>query len=130
MPVIIIIVYCLLPSHAALATDSLFHYPPGKCGSVSFGNLLKWLQEAKTFPGNTATYMLVGNKSYRMDRIITSEQGEQFAKRLDVPFTKTSAKVSHNVNGLFLASGLVIKILIWCYVVFMTWNYFLFGTAD
>ena len=38
-----------------------------------------------------------------MDRIITSKQGEQFAKRLDVPFTKTSAKVSHNVNGLFLA---------------------------
>ena len=68
----------------------------------SFGNLPKWLQEAKTFPGNTATYMVVGNKSDRMDRIITSEQGEQFAEGLDVPFTETSAKESHNVDRLFL----------------------------
>ena len=54
------------------------------------------------------TYMLVGNKSDRRDRMVTSDQGQQLARELDMPFTETSAKDSHNIDHLFLALGMIL----------------------
>ena len=72
----------------------------------SFGNLQKWLQEAREYTENVVVYMLVGNKSDQIGRRdITSEQGEQKARGLAMPFMETSAKDSHNLDELFMRLG-------------------------
>ena len=43
-----------------------------------------------------------GNKSDRIDREITQEQGWKFAQENDMPFLETSAKNSNNIDKLFL----------------------------
>jgi Fe2+ transport system protein B len=46
--------------------------------------------------------MLVGNKTDLADkRQVTTEEGEQKAKELNVMFIETSAKAGHNVKQLF-----------------------------
>jgi Ras-related protein Rab-1A len=47
--------------------------------------------------------LLVGNKSDRADKAVTTEVGEAFAANLDIPFLETSAKTSENVEAAFLA---------------------------
>ena len=43
--------------------------------------------------------LLVGNKSDRADKVVSSEVGEGFAANLDIPFLETSAKTSENVEA-------------------------------
>jgi Ras-related protein Rap-1A/Ras-related protein Rap-1B len=46
--------------------------------------------------------VLVGNKCDLADqRVITTEQGEQLAKRFDCTFLEASAKTKHNVEQIF-----------------------------
>lgn len=54
------------------------------------------------YAGNSVHKILIGNKSDRTDREITSELGKQFAQENDMPFLETSAKNSNNIDELFL----------------------------
>ena len=75
-------------------------YDIGSAGT--FRNLPEWLAEVERYAGNTVTRILIGNKSDRTDREITSDLGKQFARENDMPFLETSAKNSHNIDELFL----------------------------
>ncbi len=68
----------------------------------SFRNLTEWLQEVERYSGNSVHRILIGNKSDRADREITSDHGRQFAQENGMPFLETSAKNSDNIDELFL----------------------------
>ena len=70
--------------------------------AVSFRNLSEWLQEVERYSGNSVHRILIGNKSDRTDREITSDHGKQFAQENGMPFLETSAKNSDNIDELFL----------------------------
>uniref|UniRef100_A0A8C4ADV0 Ras-related protein Rab-6A n=1 Tax=Denticeps clupeoides TaxID=299321 RepID=A0A8C4ADV0_9TELE len=62
----------------------------------------KWIDDVRTERGSDVIIMLVGNKTDLADkRHITSEEGEQRAKELNVLFIETSAKTGYNVKQLF-----------------------------
>jgi GTPase SAR1 family protein len=46
--------------------------------------------------------MLVGNKSDRTDRTVTTEEGRSLADELKMPFLETSARTAENVDSAFL----------------------------
>ena len=69
---------------------------------VTFRNLPEWLSEVERYAGNNVQKILIGNKSDRPDREITSELGRQFSHENDMPFLETSAKNSENIDELFL----------------------------
>ena len=43
---------------------------------------------------------LIANKTDLENRVISTQDGEEFAKRLQVPFVETSAKTGSNVSKL------------------------------
>jgi Ras-related protein Rab-6A len=52
--------------------------------------------------GNDVIIVLVGNKTDLNDkREVTTQQGEEEAKKNNLMFIETSAKVGHNVKNLF-----------------------------
>jgi Ras-related protein Rab-1A len=69
----------------------------------SFEHVQDWLQEVNRYASPGTVKLLIGNKSDRSDRVVTTEQGEAFASNLDMPFLETSAKTSENVEAAFLA---------------------------
>jgi len=68
----------------------------------SFNNVLSWIDEVKKNGPNTITLVLVGNKSDLNDkRVISIEEGENFATNNNMPFYETSALTGDNINKLF-----------------------------
>uniref|UniRef100_A0A8C7NLF9 RAB6A, member RAS oncogene family n=1 Tax=Oncorhynchus mykiss TaxID=8022 RepID=A0A8C7NLF9_ONCMY len=68
----------------------------------SFQQTTKWIDDVRTERGSDVIIMLVGNKTDLADkRQITTEEGEQRAKELNVLFIETSAKTGYNVKQLF-----------------------------
>ncbi|XP_051782796.1 ras-related protein Rab-6A isoform X4 [Erpetoichthys calabaricus] len=68
----------------------------------SFQQTTKWIDDVRTERGGDVIIMLVGNKTDLADkRQITTEEGEQRAKELNVLFIETSAKTGYNVKQLF-----------------------------
>ncbi|XP_027886652.1 ras-related protein Rab-6A isoform X2 [Xiphophorus couchianus] len=68
----------------------------------SFQQTTKWIDDVRTERGSDVIIMLVGNKTDLADkRQITTEEGEQRAKEMNVLFIETSAKTSYNVKQLF-----------------------------
>jgi len=61
------------------------------------------LAEVDRYASPGTAKLLIGNKSDRADKVVSSEVGEAFASNLDIPFLETSAKTSENVEaGIFL----------------------------
>lgn len=77
--------------------------------AASFRNLSEWLQEVERYAGNSVHRILIGNKSDRTDREITSEHGKQFSQENGMPFLETSAKSSNNIDELFLQLAKTMK---------------------
>ena len=77
--------------------------------AASFRNLSEWLQEVERYAGNSVHRILIGNKSDRTDREITSEHGKQFSLENGMPFLETSAKNSNNIDELFLQLAQTLK---------------------
>jgi small GTP-binding protein len=76
----------------------------------SFKKVDFWMQEIERASGTEIhCKILIGNKSDLPDRQVTSEQGEELAKRYEIPFMETSAKDSTNVQDMFQA--MITKIL-------------------
>ena len=68
----------------------------------SFQNTRKWVDDLRAERGNDVIIVLVGNKTDLNDkREVTTEQGEEEAKKNGMMFIETSAKVGHNVKQLF-----------------------------
>lgn len=68
----------------------------------SFQNTRKWVDDVRGERGQDVIIVLVGNKTDLSDkREVTSQQGEEEAKRCGALFVETSAKVGANVKALF-----------------------------
>lgn len=68
----------------------------------SFQNTKKWIDDVRAERGNSVIIVLVGNKTDLNDkREVTTQQGEEEAKKNNLMFVETSAKLGHNVKNLF-----------------------------
>ena len=68
----------------------------------TFENTRKWVDDVRGERGNDVIIVLVGNKTDLNDkREVTTQQGEEEAKKNNLMFIETSAKVGHNVKTLF-----------------------------
>ncbi|OLN81272.1 Ras-related protein Rab6 [Colletotrichum chlorophyti] len=68
----------------------------------SFQNTKKWIDDVRAERGNDVIIVLVGNKTDLNDkREVTTQQGEEEAKKNNLMFVETSAKLGHNVKTLF-----------------------------
>jgi Ras-related protein Rab-6A len=68
----------------------------------SFQNTKKWVDDVRAERGNDVIIVLVGNKTDIGDkREVTTQQGEEEAKKSNLMFMETSAKVGYNVKQLF-----------------------------
>jgi Ras-related protein Rab-6A len=68
----------------------------------TFENTRKWVDDVRGERGNDVIIVLVGNKTDLDDkREVTTAQGEEEAKKNNLMFIETSAKVGHNVKALF-----------------------------
>lgn len=68
----------------------------------SFQNTRKWIDDVRAERGNDVIVVLVGNKTDLNDkREVTTQQGEDEAKKNNLMFVETSAKLGHNVKTLF-----------------------------
>lgn len=68
----------------------------------SFDHVQDWLQEVNRYANEGTCKLLIGNKSDREDKVVTTEVGSEFAKKLEMPFLETSAKTAANVEAAFL----------------------------
>lgn len=68
----------------------------------SFQNTRKWVDDVRGERGNDVIIVLVGNKTDLNDkREVTTSEGEEEAKKNNLMFIETSAKLGHNVKTLF-----------------------------
>jgi Ras-related protein Rab-1A len=64
-------------------------------------SLENWYKEIKTV-SSTISMILVGNKTdLENDRVVSKEQGEELAKKLNLSYIETSAKTGENINDAF-----------------------------
>lgn len=68
----------------------------------SFTDVSKWLDYIREERGKDVLVVLVGNKSDLQDKVVTSTEAEESAKKLDCDFfIETSSKNGYNVKKLF-----------------------------
>jgi small GTP-binding protein len=64
-------------------------------------SLENWFKEIKSV-SQTISMILVGNKiDLENDRVVSTEQGEELAKKLNLSYIETSAKTGENINDAF-----------------------------
>ena len=68
----------------------------------SFENVETWYQTVTQHANEDAQIFLVGNKcDDDSSRQVSTEEGQQLAAKLNVPFLEASAKSNHNVDSIF-----------------------------
>lgn len=68
------------------------------------------LHSLRIGPSRSCTQLLVGNKSdLTGSRVVTFDQGHDFASKHGMGFFETSAKVNHSVEEAFISLGMAIK---------------------
>lgn len=76
----------------------------------SFNNVKQWLHEIDRYACENVNKLLVGNKSdLTAKRVVSTEQGKEFADSLGIEFLETSAKTAQNVEQAFLTMASQIK---------------------
>ena len=69
---------------------------------TSFTNIKHWLSEIDRYACENVTKLLVGNKTDLItNRVVTFDEGNDFAKELQVSFLETSAKNSDRIEDVF-----------------------------
>ena len=70
----------------------------------SFDHVQDWLNEVNRYAKqDSCEKLLIGNMCDKTDdRLITTEQGKQYADTLNVQFFETSAKTGENVEEAFM----------------------------
>jgi len=73
----------------------------------SFDNVLKWLEETRTYASDKMVIVLVGNKVDidESRREVTYDEGQNFALQYNLLFYETSAKNGQNVDEAFYKSA-------------------------
>lgn len=71
----------------------------------TFEDVRIWVQEAKANANPELVMLLCGNKTDKMDRKVTFEEGKQFASEHGLLFAEASAKTNLNIENLFLSIG-------------------------
>ncbi|KAL8315073.1 hypothetical protein RB597_006830 [Gaeumannomyces tritici] len=90
----------LIPSYIRDSSVAVVVYDISN--AKSFQNTRKWIEDVRAERGNDVIIVLVGNKTDLNDkRQVTTQQGEDEAKKFNLMFVETSAKVGHNVKNLF-----------------------------
>ena len=71
---------------------------------TSFEGAKRWINELNSHASPDITISLIGNKiDLPIDkRVITSEEGQETATRLNALFFETSAKTSNNIESIFV----------------------------
>jgi Ras-related protein Rab-6A len=91
-----------MPHISPVWTDVSFDTNTELPDAKSFQNTRKWVDDVRGERGNDVIIVLVGNKTDLNDkREVTTQQGEEEAKKNNLMFIETSAKVGHNVKNLF-----------------------------
>lgn len=90
-------------------------YYRGACGALlvyditrreTFTNLKRWLDEARSNSNPEMVITLIGNKSdMENKRVVSTTEGEEFAKKHGLNFVETSAKTAEKVEGAFLCTS-------------------------
>jgi len=75
----------------------------------SFANVQKWLNESDRYATLDIQKMLLGNKCDLQNRVISFQDGKEFAEKFKMGFLETSAKNSINIEEAFLNIAQVIK---------------------
>ncbi len=91
----------LIPSYIRDSSVAVVVYDVSS--KKTFEQTRKWIEDVRGERGNDVIVVLVGNKTDLGDqkREVTTQQGEEEAKRAGAIFVETSAKVGHNVKALF-----------------------------
>lgn len=90
----------LIPSYIRDSSVAVVVYDISS--TKSFQQTRKWVDDVRGERGNDVIIVLVGNKTDLNDkREVTTQQGEEEAKKHNLLFIETSAKVGHNVKPLF-----------------------------
>ncbi|CAK7198132.1 GTPase Ryh1 [Sporothrix eucalyptigena] len=90
----------LIPSYIRDSSVAVVVYDISN--AKSFQNTRKWIDDVRAERGNDVIIVLVGNKTDLNDkREVTTQQGEEEAKKNNLMFVETSAKLGHNVKQLF-----------------------------
>jgi len=75
----------------------------------SFEHLAQWIEDARQHGNEHMTIMLVGNKvDLEGERVVSTEEGEQWAKDHGILFMETSAKTAFNVDATFTETSRLI----------------------
>ena len=77
----------------------------------SYDHVREWLSEVNKLAPEGTPKLIIGNKSDRSDRVVSTEEGRELGKELKIEFIETSARNSDNVSQAFvlMASQLIEK---------------------
>ena len=65
----------------------------------SFDNLIRWLEDMRDNAYSKMIILLIGNKDdLKMEREVSTQEGQEFADKHNLIFFETSAKTGHNVE--------------------------------
>ena len=67
----------------------------------SFKNIRNWIKQIEANAQTNVYKVLVGNKCYKPDRVVTEEDGKNLANEYNMNFFETSAKTNKNINEVF-----------------------------
>ena len=68
----------------------------------SFTSVDKWIEDARALRDDDVLLILAGNKSDMGDRRqVSTEEGQEYAQRMNLLFFETSAKTGANIKSLF-----------------------------
>jgi len=72
----------------------------------TFEHLAEWLEDCRKYSNSNITIMLVGNKAdLEEKRVVSKEEGENFAKLHNLLFLEVSAKSNLNVDDAFIKTA-------------------------
>jgi|EP00944_MAST-04C_sp_MAST-4C-sp1_P012422 Ras-related protein Rab-1A len=75
----------------------------------SFTNVKQWVAEIERYANEKVIKLLVGNKSDLPNRVVQTEEAEEFAKGMGCEFLETSARTANNVEQAFMTIAAQIK---------------------
>jgi Ras-related protein Rab-6A len=85
-----------------MGTHSIWRANRFETDSKTFEQTRKWVDDVRGERGNDVIIVLVGNKTDLADkRQVTEAQGQEEARKNNLMFIETSAKLGHNVKVLF-----------------------------
>ena len=68
----------------------------------SFLSVEKWIEDAKALRDDEVLLILAGNKADMADhRQVSTEEGKEYAEKMNLLFFETSAKTGSNIKNLF-----------------------------